>query len=286
MGDVIASLSDPDVRVRRAAVDLLETLDREAAPAAGKLVQALADPDRFVRWSAARVLGKLAPAEPTMVVPGLTRLLNETDLDVRISAAQSIAQYGPAAKLAVPALTSKVTVGDPESRVAAIHALQSIGKDSEMAIPAVTLALGHGDLRVRMAAAEFLGQLGPMARSAVGALRVAMLDEKLEVRSAAGDALLDLGPAAVLDPPQAADAPQAIVTPQASNEEGVVAPGPGARVDGNPGGAEQIAVPENTRWERIRPVAAFSPASPADRTESPNRWTWRLQRTRRANTAR
>src|SRR5262249_32339037 len=73
------SLNDPKATVRLAAVDALETLGDEAAPVAPQLAWALTDPDRFVRWAAARTLGRMSPekAKSEKVVPYLVRMLDD-----------------------------------------------------------------------------------------------------------------------------------------------------------------------------------------------------------------
>src|SRR6266404_563756 len=86
LAPLTAALVARDVRARRAAIDVLEALGQEAAPAAPSLVRALADPDRFVRWAAARTLGQLAPEQAATAVPGLARLLSDADLDLRVAA--------------------------------------------------------------------------------------------------------------------------------------------------------------------------------------------------------
>ena len=58
MLDLAAGLMDPNPRSRLAAVEALETLGDAARPVAPALVRSLQDPDRFVRWAAARTLGK------------------------------------------------------------------------------------------------------------------------------------------------------------------------------------------------------------------------------------
>jgi HEAT repeat protein len=80
----------PEARVRRSAVDVLEVLGSVAAPAATALAHALNDPDRFVRWSAARTLGGLGPPAARWARPGLERLLNDPDPDVRQAAAAAL----------------------------------------------------------------------------------------------------------------------------------------------------------------------------------------------------
>src|SRR5581483_10740838 len=54
-----AGIKDPEWQARQSSINVLETLGPDAAPAANALAQALADPDRFVRWAAARALGRL-----------------------------------------------------------------------------------------------------------------------------------------------------------------------------------------------------------------------------------
>jgi HEAT repeat protein len=187
-----ARLGDPFVRVRLAALDFMETMGPDAASAAGAVVGALADPCLFVRWAAARTLGRIGPVNVAESVPALARLLEDPDLDVRLATAAVLERYGPQARAAVPALTAAVGRGDAEIRVAVLRAIEAVGADAEPAIPAVTEALTHPDLRVRRAAAEALGSFGPAARSAQDALRRTLNDSVDEVRKAASDALLDI----------------------------------------------------------------------------------------------
>jgi HEAT repeat protein len=149
----------PDVHVRLAVIDILESLGPAAAPAARALVRALTDPDRFVRWAAARTVGKIAPAEAELVVPGLARLLGDPDLDVRLAAAAALERYGPAATTAIPALIGAVKAQDAEFRLSAIRALRSIGLEARPAIPALNAAASDPDPRVRQLAVELLGKL-------------------------------------------------------------------------------------------------------------------------------
>jgi HEAT repeat protein len=189
-------LNDSNVRLRLAAIDFLEMLERKAEPALPVLVKRTNDPDRFVRWSAARTLGRMAPAQPKLVVPAMARLLSDTDLDVRTTAAATLEYYGSQAKAAVPSINEAITRGDAESRVAAMKVLAAIGsKNSVQAIQPLASVLTHPDQRVRKAAAEALGRYGRAAREAVPALRNQLGDDDAEVRRAVSDALLSiLGP--------------------------------------------------------------------------------------------
>jgi HEAT repeat protein len=149
----------PDVHVRLAVIDILESLGPAAAPAARALVRALTDPDRFVRWSAARTLGKIAPAEAESVVPALARLLGDPDLDVRLAASAALERYGPAAATAIPGLIGALNAQDAEFRLLAVRALRSIGLEARAAVTALNAAASDPDPRVRQLAIDLLGKL-------------------------------------------------------------------------------------------------------------------------------
>jgi HEAT repeat protein len=190
--NLVKGVDDPDLAVREATVDALEMLSDEARPVAGSLVRALGDPNPFVRWAAARTLGRIAPVEDETAVPALARLLQNLDLDVRIAAATALQHYGPAARAAVPDLTRVVNRGDAEIRVAVIRALEGIGTDAAPSIPVITAALADPNPRVRLAAADVLGHFGALARDSESALRKALDDSDADVRRAASDALLSI----------------------------------------------------------------------------------------------
>jgi HEAT repeat protein len=196
---------DADLRVRRAALDVLGALGPAAEPAMPALTRALRDPDRFVRWSAVRTIGAVGPAAARPALPGLTLLLDDDDLDVRKAAAETIKHLsqGPGVmpanarksvmtRAAVPALVRSVRSGDPEMRVAAIQTLCGMSTEMKPALPALRECLADGDARVRKAAADALGMMGPAARDAANDLRGAMNDQSPEVRQAAGEALLNV----------------------------------------------------------------------------------------------
>jgi HEAT repeat protein len=188
---VAAGIKDRDVRVRRAAIDVLETLGPAAAPAAGRLVEALADRDVFVRWSAARTLGKVSPAQAALVVPALAHLLTDLDLDLRLAATTALERYGPAARAAVPDLLVAMRCTDAEVRMGAIRTLGAVGEPSaHRIVPALAEALTDSDARVREMAAVVLGKFGPAAREAADVLERALQDRNADVQKASGEALL------------------------------------------------------------------------------------------------
>src|SRR5258707_135187 len=63
-----ALLRDPDVRIRRAAAEVLEELEDKNLQIMPAMVSSLSDPDRFVRWTACKAAGTLPPdqAEPVI----------------------------------------------------------------------------------------------------------------------------------------------------------------------------------------------------------------------------
>jgi HEAT repeat protein len=200
-----AAVSDPKLQARLAAIDALEMLDPAALDELSKdkrtavliqnavraLVKALRDPSHFVRWSAARTLGKMQQGQMAAeIVPGLIPLLAEDDLDVALAGATALERLGPASAPAVPALAQTVGRGDEELRIAALQALLSIGRAALSALPAVIDTLKDKDPRVRKAGATLLSKTGSLGRPAIPALRKALTDPDPEVRKAASDALL------------------------------------------------------------------------------------------------
>jgi HEAT repeat protein len=184
-----------DLEARRQAVEFLENLGDDAVPAIPLLTESLADPDRFIRWAAARTLGNLPVEQAAPAVPPIARLLDDNDLDVRLTAAKALERLGPLATAAVQALENKVLDkrSDPEFRVSVMYALLSIRPENTLsAIPLYTQALADPDARVRRTAAEVLGRYGKAAAPAVPALRNALGDEDPEVRTRASDALLNI----------------------------------------------------------------------------------------------
>lgn len=190
--NLTAGMSDPKLRVRQASAYVLESLGEDAHIAAPALIKALSDPNRFVRWTAIRTLGKTKPVQPEIVVPLLAEAMKDPDLNLRLATANTLEQYGPAAVSALPALSQAATVGDSEMRIAAIRSILSMGSQAKPAIPSLITALSDRDTRVRKAAAEALGRFGPDARAAEPALRQVMKNSDPDESKAASDALLNI----------------------------------------------------------------------------------------------
>jgi HEAT repeat protein len=121
---VAAASGDPDVKVRRAALDALEALGSAAAPAVPALTHALRDTDRSVRWSAVRILGALGQPSARPALGELTRLLADPDPDMRLAAVNALPRI--AAGDAVDLLRRALGDSSPEVRRAAQAALLQI----------------------------------------------------------------------------------------------------------------------------------------------------------------
>jgi HEAT repeat protein len=214
---LVRDLGAPDVRTRLAAIDALEMVtahgrDQTAAQELGKepaadaakaLTRALYDRDRFVRWAAARTLGKMAPLDNVengkevehAAVAGLAWLLSDPNPDVRLRVAYALERFGKAAGDAVPALAVAASRGDDEARIGAAHAIEVIGGSAAEAVPALAVGLDSPNTRLRRAVAQALGQYGAQARAARPALQRALRDTDPDVRRLASDALVKIGTA-------------------------------------------------------------------------------------------
>jgi HEAT repeat protein len=189
-----ARLKDESPAVRLAVTEALESLG-DALEAREYLRQATTDQNVYVRWAAARALGRTAPARPDLKaveadVAALARVAADRDSDVRTAGINALARFGPAAKAAVPVLLAAATHGDIEPRVAAIKALSAVESPSDTTVPLLTAALAEPDLRLRRAAATALVRFGPDARPALAELRKAINDADQDLRLAAAEAIL------------------------------------------------------------------------------------------------
>jgi HEAT repeat protein len=187
---LVKSLGHREVRVRLAALYVLETLTIDAAPSADDLAKALGDDNRFVRWGAARALRNMAPAGAEKSVAALAKALSDDSPDVRNTAAVALARCGRRAKGAVDDLANALRKGDDRLRPLAAKALAALGPDAKPARAALIAALADEKPQVRAAAATALGKTGPLDEKAKAALLRALDDEDGEVQRAAATALL------------------------------------------------------------------------------------------------
>ncbi len=197
---VARGIRDPDARARRVTFEAIQEMGKEAGRFIPQVIQALKDPDLFVRLIAARALIPLAPADAAQAVPALVKLLDDEDLDCRIAAAAALAAYGPAAAGAVPALSERMLKGDSEFRIADMKAIEAIGTAAVAALPSLAKSFTNIDPRVRTEAARVLGRFGSSPKTRVAAkaylpiLRRLSFDPDTDVRKAAAGAVLEIDP--------------------------------------------------------------------------------------------
>jgi HEAT repeat protein len=188
------NLSDPDLTIRLAALDVLENLgpDANSPETIPALVNALQDKNKFVRWNTIRIFNRFGPIEPRTVVPALTALVRDQDGDGDYAKilGPTLSAYGPDAAAAVPDLIKAIQIGEPDARIAYLQTLTYVGAAAVDAIPAITSLLREKDPHLRQAAAETLGRFGKRAARAEPELRALLDDENAEVRKAAAEALL------------------------------------------------------------------------------------------------
>jgi HEAT repeat protein len=213
---VIAGASGEDVRVRRAAVEILGDLpNREAArvlrTAVGDpdatvrasalrslaragdavaipvAVEALADPEPAVRLAAIRAVETL-PDGPPGAADSIRSLLADPDPSVRATAASAILR-GSAPEEGVSVLRAMLDSEDPRTREQALGALE--GSGSVVAFEMGDVGLRDADPRVRVAAARALATSDPA--QAVPLLVHALDDDISDVRHEVARALGRIG---------------------------------------------------------------------------------------------
>ena len=167
-----------------AALDVTPLAGRSAKPAIPGLLRLLENDDPDVRIKAVAALEAIGPA----AVPSLIQALKSPSSYRRMGAALTLARLGPVARKAVPAL--RETLSDKILRVRA-HAAQALWHidacHADEVRPVLTAALKAPDRRIREGAALVLGQMGPRARTAMHALHEGWKDSAILGRRERGD---------------------------------------------------------------------------------------------------
>ncbi len=188
---LLKSMKSPDVNIRRAAGFALEDIGSDSPEVLDAEAGSLNDPDRFVRWTMLRTLGRAAPKEAKVVVPAVIPLLRDEDIDVRLNAVHVLDRYGKEAGAAATEALAKMLAGaDMSVQIAAFKAMQSIGILDAPALKLVALQLQNPEPSVRVSAAETLGRGGKNAVGLLPVLEQALNDTDEKVRTAASEALL------------------------------------------------------------------------------------------------
>jgi len=187
-------VKDENASVRLATMEAMESLG-DAFEARAIMREATADSSAYVRWAAARALGKSASSTTDAKaaapdVTALTKLVDDKDLDVRTAALVSLAKFGTKAKTASAKVLDAANRGDIEPRVIAVKALGAIESDAPPTVPVLIEGLKNKDDRLRRAAASGLVRFGPEAKEALPELRKALQSEDAELRLSAAEAIL------------------------------------------------------------------------------------------------
>jgi HEAT repeat protein len=191
LGRLDDDLHSPSAQTRAAAVRELGT--HPAAEVAGRVLEALGDPDPGVRSDAAQTAAQLRLAE---AAPILMRWLDEPDEDLRVVALEALGAMpgdGPVAALVRALADARALV-----RRAAVRGLRGRSETSAAITSALIGALDDVDGSVRL---ESVGALVHRARWAGGgddgtvdaALRAHVSDDAPEVRAAVAASLGALG---------------------------------------------------------------------------------------------
>lgn len=114
---------------RATGARLLGECGRAALPTAASLARLLKDPDGDVRVAAAEALLKISPEAPgEAALAALVDALQNSDLLVRLRAAEALGGRGAQAKSALPALRIAIQDAEPEVRRAAQESVRRIDR--------------------------------------------------------------------------------------------------------------------------------------------------------------
>jgi HEAT repeat protein len=200
---LLANLQHPDPWQRTWAAQQLAGCEPSSADIiVPLLVNALQDPEAYVRAMAAQSLGKIH-AHAEVCVPALLPCLQDPSEDVRQTSVLALTNFGPAAHSAISALTALLKDGQSaEEKRYAAQALWKIGSLPEESVLALIQATGDEDGHVRNFAVLALGAHGQLyAEQVVPCLMHATTDSYDVVRSSSYRALTQRGPKAKLAVP-------------------------------------------------------------------------------------
>ena len=190
LADVLRSSDEPS---RRYAAEIFENLSPGAGEQLPAILASLDDTSKIVRWISTRTLGLYAGrdgASPDTIISRLSGALTDTELEVRVAAANSLRRFGASAHSAVPALLRAMTYGDSYGRSAAMLALVATKADPSILVPALVANLDSPLVGLREGAIRALGQLGPVASAALPRLKRSLNDPDATVRIEAARAIL------------------------------------------------------------------------------------------------
>lgn len=213
------ALGDTSDGVRVAAANALGREGVRAPDAVPGLIVVLHDSAHAeVRARGAQVLGvvlgkfgsrrrqKTATADSVAFGKGVEALLaatTDSDVRIRIAAAQGLGGLGPIGAAAAPQVRSTLatlaTSPDAALRLVALEGYANSGAPATSVVPLAGAALGDSQPAVRLAAVRVLERLGPSAKAAIPQLVRTLSDTNAFVRSASASAIGEIGPELATD---------------------------------------------------------------------------------------
>lgn len=181
-----AGLRDKNPHRRWESAALLGRSAQRSEETIEALVQALADPEEFVRWQAACALGA---QDPGHVFPALTAALADPEPLRRAGAAEALGYLGGEA--ATLTLCKHLADPDPKVRAAVANALGSSADPSS--VTCLVPYLTDKDPDVRRAVAGALGRIGSPSAAKPMADALSQPGQPLLVRRALAAALVRAG---------------------------------------------------------------------------------------------
>jgi HEAT repeat protein len=191
------AMKDADATTVHHALDALAAL---GAPAVPRLVDIL-QKHKELRVEAAYTLGQMGPAAAG-ATDALAKLVADEDVNLATEAVLALGKIGPTAKDAVPALCEALQRDGEINAHAIIVTLGNIGPAAAVAKPMVLKAMQSEDKALAVVAASTLTQIEPpsslsqAAAKAVPVLMAGLGDSLPETRKAAAESLAALGPLA------------------------------------------------------------------------------------------
>jgi HEAT repeat protein len=191
--NIVPFLLHHDPEVQDQAARALYHIGPKAHAAIPNLILLTKSDVLVARITAAAALGRMGGQRSTNALVGL---LQDSDWQMRGTAALALGEIGASAKKAVPALIRALRDDDENVRACAAHALGGIGPDAKQGLTALTEALTDASWLVRGDAAWAIGQLGTDADRVVAPLELLLKDKNRSVRRIAEKALKKIKEAA------------------------------------------------------------------------------------------
>jgi HEAT repeat protein len=158
------------------------------------LCEGLISQGKWGRIYASVMIKKYISTDNMEVLPFLIEALGDSEKQVVVNAAATIAAFGNNAGFAVLALKNCAEAAmEEECRAAAEAALAATGSEISSGFAAAVQHLKNPNPRIRRYSAELIGTLGVAARNAVPYLKEAAQDEDASVRAGAIKALGNMG---------------------------------------------------------------------------------------------